>query len=106
MNTGEDFLRREQQAPGNSMLIAVMTILQCLLLFWPGAIGAQSRGHLGVFIQNAPRPAEGSEKPREGVIILGLMRNSPAEQGGLKRGDIILNSMANRFARWKICNVC
>jgi prohibitin 2 len=90
MNTGEDFLRREQQAPGNSMLIAVMTILQCLLLFWPGAIGAQSRGHLGVFIQNAPRPAEGSEKPREGVIILGLMRNSPAEQGGLKRGDIIL----------------
>jgi prohibitin 2 len=90
MNTVEDFVSKEQQAPGSSMPILVMAIVQCLVLFWPVAIGAQSRGHLGVFIQNAPRAPEASGKPREGVVILGLMRNSPAEQGGLKRGDIIL----------------
>ncbi|MGH8068432.1 MAG: SPFH domain-containing protein [Candidatus Entotheonellia bacterium] len=73
------------------MPILVIAIVQCLVLLWPGAIWAQSRGHLGVFIQNAPQAPEGSGRPsREGVLILGLMRNSPAEQGGLKRGDIIL----------------
>jgi prohibitin 2 len=52
---------------------------------------AQGRGHLGVFIQNAPRTLEGSSQaPREGVIILGMMRQSPAEVSGLKRGDIIV----------------
>jgi prohibitin 2 len=73
------------------MSILVIAIVHCLLLFWPDAIWAQGRGHLGVFIQNAPRALEESGKPSgEGVLILGLMRNSPAEQGGLKRGDIIL----------------
>jgi regulator of protease activity HflC (stomatin/prohibitin superfamily) len=73
------------------MPILVIVIIQCLVLFWSGAIGAQSRGHLGVFIQNAPRAPEGSEMPSsQGVVILGLMRNSPAQQGGLRRGDIIL----------------
>jgi regulator of protease activity HflC (stomatin/prohibitin superfamily) len=65
--------------------------IQVLILCFPGSIWAQSHGHLGVFIQNAPRLPEGSGKPsREGVVILGLIRNSPAEQGGLKRGDFIL----------------
>ena len=73
------------------MPILLIAIVHCLFLFCPEAIWAQSRGHLGVFIQNAPRAPEGSGKPSaEGVLILGLMRNSPAEQGGLKRGDIIL----------------
>jgi prohibitin 2 len=73
------------------MPILVIAIVHCLLLFWPDAIWAQSRGHLGVFIQNAPRAPEGSGKPSGGgVLILGLMRNSPAEQAGLKRGDILL----------------
>ncbi len=73
------------------MRILVIVVIQCLLLFWPEAIWAQSRGHLGVFIQNAPRAPEGSEIPAsQGVVILGLMRNGPAHQGGLKRGDIIV----------------
>jgi prohibitin 2 len=73
------------------MPILLIAIVQCLVLFWPTAIWPQSRGHLGVFIQNAPQAPEGSGRPsREGVVILGLMRNSPAEQSGLKRGDIIL----------------
>ncbi len=73
------------------MPVLVIAIVHCLLLFWPEAIWAQSRGHLGVFIQNVSRAPEGSGKPSgEGVLILGLMRNSPAEQSGLKRGDIIV----------------
>jgi prohibitin 2 len=73
------------------MPFLVIVIIQCLLLFWPEAIWAQSRGHLGVFIQNAPRAPEGSETPSsQGVLILGLMRNGPAQQAGLKRGDIIV----------------
>src|SRR5918999_2566602 len=91
MNALQASLSREQHAAGSFMPILVIAIVHCLLFFWPDAIGAQSRGHLGVFIQNAPRAPEGSGKPSgEGVLILGLMRNSPAEQGGLKRGDIIL----------------
>jgi prohibitin 2 len=71
-------------------VLTVMAI-QLALLVLPGAIGAQSRGHLGVFIQNVPRaPEERSPFPREGVMILGLMRNGPADLGGLKRGDFIL----------------
>jgi prohibitin 2 len=73
------------------MPILVIAIVHCLLLFGPEASWAQSRGHLGVFIQNAPRALEVSGKPTgEGVLILGLMPNSPAEQSGLKRGDIIV----------------
>ena len=73
------------------MPILVLAIVHCLVLFWSEASWAQSRGQLGVFIQNTPRALEGTGKPQgEGVLILGLMRNSPAEQSGLKRGDIIV----------------
>jgi regulator of protease activity HflC (stomatin/prohibitin superfamily) len=72
------------------MPIWLIAIVHCLLLFWPATMWAQSRGHLGVFIQNVPQAPEGSGKPSgEGVLILGLTRNSPAEQSGLLRGDII-----------------
>ncbi len=79
-----------QRASGRFMPILAITIIPCLVLLWVGPIGAQSRGHLGVFIQNVPRAADGSGKPREGVVILDFMRNSPAERSGLRRGDIIL----------------
>ena len=73
------------------MPVVVIAIVHCLVLFWPEAMWAQSRGHLGVFIQNVSRAPEGSGKPSgEGVLILGLMRYSPAEHSGLKRGDIIV----------------
>ena len=73
------------------MPVLVIAIVHCLLLVWPEGIWAQGRGHLGVFIQNVSRAPEESGKPSgEGVLILGLMRHSPAEQSGLKRGDIIV----------------
>jgi prohibitin 2 len=90
MNQSRQTANRAQQAPGRSSPVLVITIVQLLVLLWVGPLGAQNRGHLGVFIQNVPRATDGSGAPREGVVILGLMRNSPAEQGGLKRGDIIL----------------
>jgi prohibitin 2 len=69
----------------------VVVVLQAILLVLPGAMWAQSRGHLGVFIQNMPRAPEGSgQSPREGALVLGTMRQSPAEVGGVKRGDIIV----------------
>jgi prohibitin 2 len=69
----------------------VVVALHVILLMFPGALWAQDRGHLGVFIQNVPRALEGSGRsPREGVLILGMMRQSPAEVGGFKRGDIIV----------------
>jgi regulator of protease activity HflC (stomatin/prohibitin superfamily) len=73
------------------MPVLVIAIVHCLLLCWPTAIWAQSRGHLGVFIQNAPRLPEGAGAPSgEGVLIRGVMRHGPAEQSGIRRGDIIL----------------
>ena len=73
------------------MPILVIAIVHCLLLFWPEAMWAQSRGHLGVFIQNVSRAPDGSGRPSgEGVLILGLIRLSPAEHSGLKRGDVIV----------------
>jgi regulator of protease activity HflC (stomatin/prohibitin superfamily) len=73
------------------MPVLVLAIVHCLLLCWPEVTWAQSRGHLGVFIQNVTRAPEESGKPTgEGVLILGLMRHSPAEHSGLKRGDIIV----------------
>jgi prohibitin 2 len=69
----------------------VVVAMQILLVLLSSTIWAQSRSHLGVFIQNAPRAPEGSGRPSGGgVVILGLVRNSAAEQGGLRRGDIIL----------------
>jgi len=68
----------------------MMIMIAGLVLLWVAPIRAQNGGHLGVFIQNLPRATENTGTPQEGVLILGLMRNSPAEQGGLKRGDIIL----------------
>ena len=83
-------MNRKQHAAGSSMPVLVIAIVHCLVLFWPEAIWAQSRGHLGVFIQNVSRAPEGGKPSGEGVLILGLMRHSPAEQSGLKRGDIIV----------------
>jgi regulator of protease activity HflC (stomatin/prohibitin superfamily) len=84
-------MNRQQDAAGSSMLVLAIAIVHCLVLCWPEVIWAQSRGHLGVLIQNVSRAPEGSGKPTgEGVLILGLMRHSPAEQSGLKRGDIIV----------------
>jgi regulator of protease activity HflC (stomatin/prohibitin superfamily) len=52
---------------------------------------AQGRGHLGVFIQNVSRAPDERGKPSgEGVLILGLIRQSPAERSGLQRGDIVV----------------
>jgi prohibitin 2 len=84
-------MKRKRHAAGVSIPLAVITFVHCLVLFWPQAIGAQSRGHLGVFIQNVSRTPDGSGGPSaDGVLILGLMRQSPAEHSGLKRGDIIV----------------
>jgi len=73
------------------MAFPVVLIIQVILLLLPGSVLAQSRGHLGVIIQTVPNLPEWSgQTQQEGVIILGVMRNSPAEVSGLKRGDIIL----------------
>src|SRR6266511_6010671 len=61
----------------------VAVILHFLLVVWPGSAWAQPRGHLGVFIQNLPRTAEAMHSSiREGIVILGVIPNSPAEQAG------------------------
>ena len=48
------------------MPVLVIAIVHCLVLFWPEVIWAQSRGHLGVFIQNVSRAPEeaGSHRVR------------------------------------------
>jgi prohibitin 2 len=70
---------------------AVASWLLALSVASAWAQDAPARGHLGVFLQNAPRAAgTGETAAREGVIILGVMRGSPAEQAGLQRGDVIL----------------
>ena len=90
MNQPRQTVSRAQRASSRSMPIRVMIMISCWVLLWGGALAAQSRGHLGVFIQNVPRTTDGSGQPHDGVAILSLMRNSPAEQSGLRRGDIIL----------------
>jgi prohibitin 2 len=90
MNQPRQTVSRAQRASGRFTPIRVMIMISCLVLLWVGALAAQSRGHLGVFIQNVPRTMDGSSKPHDGVVILGLMRNGPAELSGLARGDIIL----------------
>jgi prohibitin 2 len=72
------------------MPLAVV-VVQLVLLILAAPAWAQERGYLGVFIQNLPRTFEASDTAiREGVVVLGLMRNGPAEVGGLQRGDILL----------------
>lgn len=83
-------MRLSKQLPlGFMVAIAYWLLVLPCTSTW--AQDAPVRGHLGVFLQNAPRPADGGgAAPREGVIILGVMRGSPADQGGLRRGDVIL----------------
>jgi prohibitin 2 len=82
--------RSSPASAGIPMPLAVV-VVQLVLLILVAPAWAQERGYLGVFIQNLPRSFEASgTSVREGVVILGLMRNSPAEIGGLQRGDILL----------------
>jgi prohibitin 2 len=73
---------------------AAALILSGFLLLSPIRTWGQerpSRGYLGVFLQNAPGPLEATgDATRGGIIVLRVMRGSPAERGGLQRGDVIL----------------
>jgi regulator of protease activity HflC (stomatin/prohibitin superfamily) len=74
---------------GVGALLVHALLLLSLTSTW--AQEAPTRGHLGVFLQNAPRPRDATDAAtREGVVTLGVMRGSPAEQAGLRRGDVIL----------------
>jgi regulator of protease activity HflC (stomatin/prohibitin superfamily) len=77
-----------------SLCLALLALVSWMLLVSPARPGAQEllrRGQLGVFIQNLPGTQDAAgHAVREGVIILGVMRGSPAERGGLQRGDILL----------------
>lgn len=69
----------------------VVLLLPLLWLLLGASAGAESHGQLGVFIQNASRLPESSGVPqRAGAVVLGVMRNGPAEQGGIQRGDVIV----------------
>src|SRR4030095_14956618 len=82
---GRRSMNRKQHVAGSSMLVLAIAIVHGLLLFWPEAIWAQSRGHLGVFIQNVSRAPDGSGKASgEGALILVLRAKRPAHQSGLQ----------------------
>jgi len=73
--------------PGRGLTV----LLLLLLCFLANPVYAQSPGHLGVFIQNVGRFAEGSgATAAEGVVVLGMMRRGPAERAGIQRGDVLL----------------
>ncbi len=54
--------------------------------------GMVSRGWLGVVIQRlTPELAKGFNIPEDkGALVADVMKGSPAEQGGLKRGDVVV----------------
>lgn len=55
--------------------------------------GEIKRGWLGVGIQNVSAESATNfqiPKGKKGVVITGVQANSPAEQGGLQRGDVIV----------------
>ncbi|RMF87930.1 MAG: PDZ domain-containing protein [Nitrospinota bacterium] len=66
----------------------------CFLLLLLGGRGeaATERKQLGIYVQNlTPRIARLNDLPSEkGVMVIGVIRGSPAEQSGIQRGDILL----------------
>jgi serine protease Do len=53
--------------------------------------GQVRRGRIGVSIKDlTPAAAETTAGPMEGAVIADVVRGSPAEQGGLQAGDIVL----------------
>jgi serine protease Do len=64
------------------------------------AQGKVVRGWLGIGIQELTEElaAQFGVSPQDGVLVGNVMRNSPAEQGGLKTGDILLEFNGVRIA--------
>ncbi len=71
-------------------------VLLCLsfLSMWTAKPGwtATERGQLGIYVQNLTlRVAQANKlSSEEGVVVVGIMKGSPAEQSGLQRGDLII----------------
>jgi serine protease Do len=52
--------------------------------------GRVRRGRIGVSIKDLTPAAETTAAPMEGAVIADVVHGSPAEQGGLQAGDIVL----------------
>lgn len=52
---------------------------------------SDGQGYLGILMQEEPIEAEQGGKLRFGIRILDVMQGSPAEQAGLKMGDVIIS---------------
>jgi len=50
-----------------------------------------SRSWLGVYAQELTPELQQIFKTKDGILIGGVVQNSPAEKAGLKRGDIVIN---------------
>jgi len=60
------------------------------LLFIPSFLLASKRGYLGVEIQDLSEPMRIALNVEYGVLVTEVIEDSPAEEAGIKVGDIIL----------------
>ena len=77
----------------NAKLCLLTLILFSVVLFLPKLVNAapNERGWLGIMIQRITPELQESFKLKDptGVLVADLIPFSPAERGGMKRGDVI-----------------
>lgn len=86
---------KSRLGPGRSLLLAVLALALVSTTVVFGAKAPKSsdaRGWLGIYIQNIDEDLKESENlpSTEGVYVVGVQDDSPADKAGIQKGDVIL----------------
>ncbi len=66
-------------------------VIFSVIFIFKAASFASEAGYLGVYVRELSRPVKIALNLDYGLIVTEVAKNSPAEKGGVKEGDVILN---------------